>query len=240
MYYIFTVEGNIGSGKSTLIKLLRNQFLSITENNVPIIYLAEPVSDWKNIIDKKGKNIIEKYYENQNKYAFSFQMMAYISRIHQIKKTINNNNKCIIICERSVYTDKEVFAKMLFDANKIEDVEYQIYLKWFNEFIIDIPISGIIYVKTPVQKSYERIQFRNRKGEENINIEYLQSCHNYHEKWLQNETIPILKLRGDKEFLTKLPENWLLLIETFIKNLSYDLFSNNSNYITNIKNYAYC
>ena len=68
MYYIFSIEGNIGSGKSTLVKILTRTFKML--GNIPIIYLPEPVSIWESITDKNGKNIIEKYYENQEKYAF--------------------------------------------------------------------------------------------------------------------------------------------------------------------------
>lgn len=95
MHYIFTIEGNIGSGKSTLVKKLKKTFDNI--DNIKIIFLQEPVSVWENIKDKNGKNIIEKYYKNQKKYAFSFQMMAYISRVHQIKEVLKNNKNVIII-----------------------------------------------------------------------------------------------------------------------------------------------
>ena len=179
MHYIFTIEGNIGSGKSTLVKKLKNTFHNI--DNIKIIFLDEPVSEWENIKDKDGKNIIEKYYENQKKYAFSFQMMAYISRIHKIKEILKTHKNVIIISERSVFTDKEIFAKMLYDDNKIEDIEYNIYHKWFDEFVKDIPISGIIYVKTNPEICEKRVIKRNRKGE-SIPLSYLQNCYLYHEK----------------------------------------------------------
>ena len=53
MHYIFTIEGNIGSGKSTLVKKLKNTFHNI--DNIKIIFLDEPVSEWENIKDKDGK-----------------------------------------------------------------------------------------------------------------------------------------------------------------------------------------
>ena len=96
--------------------------------NVPIIYLPEPVSDWESIIDTEGKNIIEKYYANQEKYAFSFQMMAYISRLSLLRKAFRNDKYKIIITERSVFTDKNIFCKMLYDADKIEEINYTIKL----------------------------------------------------------------------------------------------------------------
>jgi deoxyadenosine/deoxycytidine kinase len=226
MHYIFTIEGNIGSGKSTLVKKLKNIFHYL--DNIQIIFLDEPVSVWESIKDKSGKNIIEKYYENQKKYAFSFQMMAYISRIHQIKEILNKNNNVIIISERSVFTDREIFAKMLYDDKKIEEIEYNIYLKWFDEFVRDIPVSGIIYVKTEPEKCESRVIKRNRKGE-NIPLSYLKNCYNYHENWLNNETIPVLILNGNNEFINDLPVGWFETIQKFIKELSPDFFSNKIN-----------
>ena len=146
MISIFTVEGNIGSGKSTLIKILKQRLSHLGHRS--IIYLQEPVDIWESIKDSEGKTIIEKYYENQTKYAFPFQMMAYISRIHQLREILTKYSNVVVICERSVFTDREIFAKMLHDDKKIEDIEYSIYLKWFDEFVKDLPVKGIIYVKT--------------------------------------------------------------------------------------------
>jgi len=222
MHYIFTIEGNIGSGKSTLVKKLKKKINYLED--IKIIFLDEPVSVWENIKDKNGKNIIEKYYENQKKYAFSFQMMAYISRIHQIKEILKTNKNVIIISERSVFTDKEIFAKMLYDDNKIEEIEYNIYLKWFDEFVKDIPISGIIYVKTNPEICEKRVIKRNRKGE-TIPLSYLQNCYIYHENWLNNENKPILTLDGNTEFINDLPNGWVETIKIFIKDLTIKLFN---------------
>ena len=213
--YIFTVDGNIGSGKSTLIKLLKKKYRSLGDKK--IVFLPEPVDIWESIKDKNGKNVIECYYDDQIKFAFPFQMMAYISRVHQIREIMNNSDdNTIIICERSVYTDKHVFAKMLHDNGTMNDIEIQIYKKWFDEFVKDFPFSGIIYVGAEPTKSLERVKIRNRKGED-IPLSYLELCHNYHENWLNNSNIPVLKLNGNKEFIDAIPSAWELAIETFIK-----------------------
>jgi len=216
MHHIFTVEGNIGSGKSTLVKMLKNNINNINEYSV--IYLPEPVHVWESIKDSNGTNAIEKYYENPEKYAFSFQMMVYISRITQLREALKNTDNLIIICERSVFTDKEIFAKMLYDSKKLCDIEYNIYCKWFYEFVTDIPVKGLIYVKTNPEICEERVIKRNRKGEQ-ISISYLQNCHRYHENWINNEDLPVLKLQGNTDFIRKLPDNWLKTIEIFITSL---------------------
>jgi len=186
MAIIISVDGNIGSGKSTFVAQLKKQLRWI--KNMKIIYLQEPVKEWESFVDKAtNENILQKFYTNPDNWSFSFQMMAYISRVAQLKNIItkHKNDNYVIITERSVLTDKNVFAQMLYDAKKIHDIDYQIYTRWFNEFTQDIKISGIIYVYTSPDKCHKRIVKRNRKGE-NIPIEYLKRCHEYHENWLNS------------------------------------------------------
>jgi len=178
---IIAVEGNIGSGKSTLVKNLENEF----KDDRNVCFLQEPVDEWDQIKDADGKTMIEKYYGDQKKYAFSFQMMAYISRLKRLRDGLKKNPNVIIV-ERSIFTDKNVFASMLYHDKKIEDVEYTIYLKWFEEFLKDIPPISTIYVKTTPEVAKYRVDSRARKGEY-IPLEYLELCHEYHEKWLNNE-----------------------------------------------------
>ena len=177
---IISIDGNIGSGKSYLVDELKKK--CVTRDD--ICFLQEPVDEWQSIQDVGGENIIEKYYKNQNKYAFSFQMMAYISRLSQLRHAIEKGYR-VIITERCVHTDKMVFAQMLYDDNKIEEVNYKIYNKWFDEFIKDLPQFHYIYVKTTPKIAYNRVVKRSRKGEiGNIPFEYLEKCHTYHENWM--------------------------------------------------------
>ena len=92
MSAIYSIDGNIGSGKSRLISELKknNDFA----NNV--IFVQEPVNIWNEIKDKTGKTILEYFYEDKEKYSFSFQIMAYISRLAQLKKIIKENPKTIL------------------------------------------------------------------------------------------------------------------------------------------------
>lgn len=221
-FEIVSIEGNIGSGKSTLLENLKKHY----ENNSSIIFLREPVDEWEKIKDKEGNNMLKKFYLDQEKYSFAFQMMAYISRLKILRDTIKNikqkknlpEEKFIIITERSLYTDKCVFAKMLFDQGKIEDVCYQIYLNWFEEFVNDYEIKYTIYVNTDSKKCYERIHKRSREGEEIIPLNYLEECHNYHNEFLNEIKTKKIELNGNidiyenKEVLDK----WLETIKLFI------------------------
>jgi len=178
---ILSIDGNIGSGKSTLYADLQRYYSS----NTDICFVPEPVDDWTNIVDANNTPILTNLYKDTRKYAFRFQMMAYISRLHLLRKRVKENKYKIIISERSVQTDRNVFAKMLYDDGMIEHDEYQIYNKWFDEFLDDMRLGGIIYVKAEPEVCANRVKIRAREGE-TIPIEYLQKCHNYHENWLEN------------------------------------------------------
>jgi deoxyadenosine/deoxycytidine kinase len=183
---VLSIEGNIGSGKTTLLEKLK----SIYKDNKNVIFLKEPVDEWSKIKDKDGNTILKKFYSDQLKYSFSFQMMAYVSRIKVMRETLKkykkenkDNNKLLIITERSLYTDKMVFAKMLYETGMIEEVNYQIYLNWFDTFIEEFPVHKIIYVKTSAEICHYRIMKRSREGE-TIPLEYLDSLNEYHEEML--------------------------------------------------------
>ena len=175
---IISIEGNIGSGKSTLLTM-------ITRMYPDVITVQEPVDEWNEIKDADGRTILERYYEDQKSWAFSFQMMAFITRVRKLRKAIEDNPGKIIVTERSVFTDKHIFAMMLHDSGMINDIEYSIYLRWFEELTRDIEIDTIIYVRTEPTECEWRIKCRNRTGE-NIPLEYLESCHKYHEDWLRD------------------------------------------------------
>ena len=108
---IIYVEGNIGSGKSTFINLLDKYYKN--ENKEVI---QEPVDEWMTLKDENGKNLLERFYDNQDKWSFAFQMNSFISRVKKI--TDADRNKILFI-ERSVFTDKHCFAENCYESGKM-------------------------------------------------------------------------------------------------------------------------
>ena len=220
---IVSIEGNIGSGKSTLLENLRKHY----QDNFNVIFLKEPVDEWEKITDENDETILKKFYGDQEKYSFPFQMMAYVSRIKVLRDTLKNlvNKNVVIITERSLYTDKMVFAKMLYDSKKIEHANYLIYLNWFDTFSEEFPVHKIVYVKTSPEKCFERIIRRSRTGEENIPLEYLKSCDNYHDNMLNKDSVDCvcnnqLVLDGNVDIYENSCQvkEWIEIIDSFIGN----------------------
>jgi deoxyadenosine/deoxycytidine kinase/ribonuclease HI len=227
---ILSIDGNIGSGKSTLYKDLQSYY----KNNTDICFVPEPVDDWTHIVDHDNVPILTNLYKNTKKYAFRFQMMAYISRLHLLRQKVKENKYRIIISERSVQTDRNVFAKMLFDDGLIEHDEYQIYNKWFDEFLDDMYLGGIIYVKAEPEICSDRVKIRAREGE-TIPLDYLQKCHKYHEEWLESSSD---KLVIEANVDTSVKENasvrdqWIQSVNEWINRKFPDNSTNDSSNVT--------
>ncbi len=189
---MYFVEGNIGSGKSTFLKKLSTEFKVV----------QEPVDEWSKMRNANGKNILEEFYEDPERNAYLFQSIAFRSRV----KNITGLNESAIV-ERSIYTDRMVFAEVCKEDGNINEIEWNDYTEWFDFVVkhIGFKPKGFIYLRTDPEKSYERINKRNRSGESNISIDYLKKLHTRHDKWLCPEssrvaTVPVLVLDVTEEF----------------------------------------
>jgi deoxyadenosine/deoxycytidine kinase len=214
---IVSIDGNIGCGKSSIMRYLEKNFANYCGskgNTCKICFLQEPVSSWESIGDANGKSIITHFYENNERYSFAFQVMAYTSRLSLLKEALKENYD-VIISERSIYTDKFVFAKSLYEAKKMSLIEYIIYLNLFKEFSDIIKNIKMVYIRTSPEICDLRVQQRGRLGE-TIPIQYLKDSHHYHDVWLNNPTAiengEILVINGNEETNTS----------QFIDNSYYD------------------
>jgi deoxyadenosine/deoxycytidine kinase len=189
---IISLDGNIGAGKSTLLAEIRNRL-----HDVHIV--DEPVGQWTSLKNAEGKNLLELFYEDKKRWAYTFQNCAILTRLKNIQDAVENLDSTVkepqvIITERSVLTDKHVFAEMLYDAGDIDPLEWELYESWFNIFGKKFPVKGIIYISTSANTSKDRIQIRNRQGEDKIGIDYLDGLDIQHKKWIENTNIPVLTL----------------------------------------------
>jgi deoxyadenosine/deoxycytidine kinase len=193
-YYI--LEGNIGSGKSTFCKLY-------SKSNPDCEVHLEPVDEWINMKDDiTNKNLLQYFYDDQERWSYTFQSYAFISRINCITKPTLKSKKLV---ERSIFTDKNVFAKALYETGKMSNIEWKMYNKWFDWSLQDLinkigEPSGIIYLRCDPEISYERLKIRSRSEESSVPLEYLQKLHDYHDKWLlNNKNTIVIDVNNDFE-----------------------------------------
>ena len=193
---IISIEGNIGSGKSTLVKHLR-------EVNHDWIFLDEPVTEWELLKNDSGDSLLQLFYKDMPRWSYTFQNFAYITRMRKLIELSKTKFKkpTIIVTERSVYTDRHVFAEMLLTDGKMTQMEMDMYLNWFNLLHDFATIDYVVYLRTDSTKCLERIKKRDREGESNITIEYLLSLELQHDKWINNYDKSLV-LDGNKDLNT--------------------------------------
>ena len=187
---VLSLEGNIGAGKSTLLEAIR-----VAMPDVEVV--VEPVGEWLSLKTADGKSLLELFYEDKQRWAYTFQNCAILTRLRLLKQVLQNTKKTVIITERSVLTDRYVFAEMLRASGDLNDIEWQLYLNWYDTFATELPMTGIIHLTTDVATSGFRIVKRGRHGEENIPVAYLTALEAQHQTWLSSTTLPVLRVSSE-------------------------------------------
>jgi len=145
------IDGNIGCGKSTLIKKIS------LDNNLSAKLFNEPLEDWD--------EWLKLFYSDMSKYSFGFQMR--VLKSHLDKKKINDG-----IFERSPLSCQKVFGQLLFEDKMMTHLEWNLTEEFNYDYgwIPDI----VFYLKCDPEICLKRIQNRSRDGENSISIDYLK------------------------------------------------------------------
>ncbi|MCF7900505.1 deoxynucleoside kinase [Candidatus Babeliales bacterium] len=196
----FIVEGNIGAGKSTFLKLIKDR--------LPVQIVYEPHKKWQSV--QGGDNLLDKFYQDTKRWAYTFQSYAFVTRILEQQQNAKENVYGIQVLERSVYSDRYCFAKNCFEMGTISPLEWNLYQEWFEWLVTNYAPrpTGFIYLKTEPQVCFDRLTKRARHEESAIPLSYLESLHAKHEDWLINKkdiasylhTIPVLVLDCNNDF----------------------------------------
>ena len=184
---IYSIEGNIGAGKTTILKIIGKNFDDVT-------FVEEPVSQWQNL---GGDNLLEKFYKDPERWGFSFEFYSMLSKIKCLLKA-SESEKNIVIIERSLLSNK-IFFDISKDMNKLNDLEYGMLINTYNFYMQNIypMLNGIIYLNTPVDLCVQRIIQRNRGEEVNVDKNYLLMLKDKFDELSNYSTIPTLVIDGN-------------------------------------------
>jgi len=160
------IAGNIGSGKTTLTRLLSKNF------------------GWEPHFEDVDTNpYLNSFYEDMQRWSFNLQIYFLNSRFRQILQ-IREGNKTVIQ-DRTIYEDAYIFAPNLHYMNLMTTRDFENYISLF-ELMSSLvqPPDLLIYLRASVPTLVNQIQKRGREYEEAIRLDYLKRLNERYESWI--------------------------------------------------------
>eukprot|EP00112_Aurelia_sp_Birch-Aquarium-sp1_P012611 Seg2651.6 transcript_id=Seg2651.6/GoldUCD/mRNA.D3Y31 product="Thymidine kinase 2 mitochondrial" protein_id=Seg2651.6/GoldUCD/D3Y31 len=186
------VEGNIGSGKTTMLEYFKK--------NVPDVEVCEePVKLWQNI---GGGNLLGLMYKDPKRWSYTFQTYTLLTMLQLHNQPQMKEHK---LMERSAFSAVYCFVENLFQSGKISQVEYSIHHEWFDwlKKVQTPKVDLLVYIRTSPEECLKRVKERARSEEDGLPLDLLQQIHDRYEEWLVDKTrfelpAPVLVVDGDK------------------------------------------
>ncbi|MEM6358671.1 MAG: deoxynucleoside kinase [Bacteroidota bacterium] len=160
--------GNIGSGKTTLAKMLAKHYGWQAE--------LEAVDDNPYLAD---------FYEDMKRWSFHLQIYFLNSRFNQVKNI--RESKISTVQDRTIYEDAYIFAANLYKSGFINDRDYSSYLTLFESMIQHVePPDLLVYLKADIPKLVSQIEKRGRDYENAIRLDYLKNLNQHYSDWIDS------------------------------------------------------
>ncbi|MDG5799322.1 deoxynucleoside kinase [Marinilabiliaceae bacterium ANBcel2] len=159
------IAGNIGSGKTSLTRLLSNHY------------------GWEAHYEEVEENpYLADFYEEMKRWSFHLQISFLNKRFEKIVKIRDSSNT--VVQDRTIYEDAYIFAANLFDMGLMSSRDYNTYLSLFNLMNRLIkPPDLLIYLQASVPTLVKQIELRGRPYETSIRLDYLKNLNERYEAW---------------------------------------------------------
>ena len=175
------IAGNIGAGKSSLL-----EFLTSTYDVAPFY---EP---------NEANPYLEDFYRDMKRWAFASQLFFLSNkfRIHQEA----DRTPGVVIQDRTIFEDAEVFATALHQMRKIDARDWQTYWAFYQSILRSIrPPDLMIYLRCSMRTLRKRIRLRGRPMEQDIPLAYLKRLERLYEQWIAGYDLgEVLVLDSDR------------------------------------------
>ena len=181
------VAGNIGSGKSSLTKLLSREF------------------GWTPYYESVEDNpYLHDFYGDMKRWSFNLQVY-FLSNRFRSHKAISEGPTSVVL-DRVIYEDAEIFARNLFEIGNMEERDYRNYVALYQVMTEYLrPPDLLIYLRANVDTLVKQISLRGRDFEQSIRREYLEQLNVHYEAWIKRYAQgPVLVVESDSlDFVNK-------------------------------------
>lgn len=189
------IAGNIGSGKTTLTKMLAAHY------------------GWIPKFESVDFNpYLSDFYEDMERWSFNLQIYFLNKRFKDVVEIAKTDD--VIIQDRTILEGVEIFVANNHDLGNLSDRDYDTYMQLFRLMMSMVsPPDLLIYLKCSVPHLVAQIQKRGREYEQSMNLEYLGGLNDRYEKWIGNYKAPLLVIDADQLDFENRPEDFALITD---------------------------
>ena len=199
------IAGNIGSGKTTLTKMLAAHY------------------GWIPKFESVDFNpYLSDFYEDMERWSFNLQIYFLNKRFKDVVEIAKTDD--VIIQDRTIYEDARIFAPNLHDMGLMSTRDFENYSDLFDLMMSLVGNPDLlIYLRSSIPNLIAQIQKRGREYEQSISIEYLAGLNERYEQWIAGYTGKLIEIDADNlDFLNR-PEDFALITDRIDAEL-YGLF----------------
>lgn len=160
------VAGNIGSGKTTLTKMLAQHY-GWTPKYEAVTY----------------NPFLEDYYRDIPRWSFNLEVYFLTQRLKDVLEIARSNET--VIQDRTIFEGVYVFVKNNFEQGNLSQRDYDAYMDLFNVVMEQVKLPDLlIYLRSSIPHLVQNIQKRGREYEQSMSLDYLEGLNRRYEEFI--------------------------------------------------------
>ncbi len=173
------IAGNIGSGKTTLTRMLSHHYGWIPR--------YEPVDNNPYLAD---------FYAEMARWSFNLQVYFLNKRFKEVVEISRSDE--VVIQDRTIFEDARIFAPNLHAQGLMSDRDFANYCDLFDLMmsLVNLP-DLMIYIRSSIPTLVSQIQKRGREYEQTMRLDYLKGLEDRYEGWISSYKGPLIIIDGD-------------------------------------------
>ena len=189
------IAGNIGSGKTTLTRMLSEHY-GWTPKYEAVTY----------------NPYLEDYYKDIKRWSFNLEVYFLQQRFKDVLEIASSDD--VIIQDRTIFEGVYIFVANNKAMGNLSDRDYETYMDLFKLMMSLVKAPDLlIYLRSSVPHLVSQIQKRGREYEKSIELDYLEGLNNRYEQWISEYPGRVLTIDADGLDFQNRPEDFALITD---------------------------